>query len=43
MIKHEFYQLCDDFFNGTVNLESIISSYITSVPKINNPESVNDY
>lgn len=43
MIKHDFYQLCRDFFNGSVNLESINTSYITLVPKINNPETVNDY
>lgn len=43
LIKDEFYQLCNDFFDGIVNLESINSSYITLVPKINNPVSINDF
>ena len=39
-IKDDFYKLCFDFFNGQVNLESINTSFITLVPKINNPETV---
>ena len=40
LIKEDFYKLCFDFFNGQVNLESINTSFITLVPKINNPETV---
>ena len=43
IIKEDFYRLCDSFFGGNVNLESVNSSFITSVPKHNNPESVNDF
>jgi hypothetical protein len=43
MIKEKFYKLYNDFYSGAVNLESINSSYIILVPKVNNPESVNDY
>ena len=43
IIKEDFYRLCDSFFGGNVNLESVNSSFITLVPKHNNPESVNDF
>ena len=43
IIKQTFYDLCNDFYNGNLNLESINSSFITLVPKINNPEPVNDF
>ena len=43
IIKQDFYSLCDEFYNGTVNLESINRSYITLVPKTSNPETVNDF
>jgi len=42
IIIESFYELCEDFFNGTLDLESIKCSYITLVPKINNPKIVND-
>lgn len=42
-LSEDYYKLCNDFYNGTVSLESLNSSYITLVLKINNPESVNDY
>ena len=43
VVKESFYQLCDDFYNGILNLESINSSFITLVPKILNPVTVNDF
>lgn len=43
IIKEDFYALCEDFYNGTIELEPINSSFITMIPKINNPEGVNDY
>jgi len=43
IIKEDFYRLCDSFFGGNVNLESVNSSFITLVPKHNIPESVNDF
>jgi hypothetical protein len=43
IVKEDFYQLCQDFFEGHLNLEPINNSFITLVPKLNNPERVNDY
>lgn len=43
IIKGDFYKLCDDFFQGTLCIDSINSSFITLVPKINNPETISDY
>ena len=43
IIKESFYTLCDDFFVGNLDLESINNSFITLVPKVNNPETVNDF
>jgi hypothetical protein len=43
VIKEDFYKLCQDFFDGSVNLESINGSFITLIPKINNSETVNDF
>ena len=43
IIKESFYTLCDDFFAGNLDLESINNSFITLVPKVNNPEIVNDF
>jgi hypothetical protein len=41
--KNNFYQLCQDFFDGNINLECLIESFITLVPKINNLEIVIDF
>jgi hypothetical protein len=38
-----FLQAMCWFFIGELNLESINSSFITLVPKINDPETVNDF
>ena len=43
IVKEDFYRLCEDFFEGHLDLESINYSYITLVPKVNNPEGVNDF
>ena len=43
IIKESFYQLCDDFFSRTLDLESINYSFITLIPKVPNPEIVNDF
>jgi hypothetical protein len=43
IIKEDFYNLCFDFFNGSLDLESINSSFITLIPKTNNPTGVNDF
>ena len=43
IIKHDIYELCNDFFNGTVSLHAINSSFITLVRKCNNPTTINDF
>ena len=43
IIKEDIYQLCDDFFVERVNIQAINSSFITLVPKSNNPATVSDF
>jgi len=43
VIKQDFYDLCSSFFNNNCCLQSINSSYITLVPKVDNAKYVNDY
>jgi hypothetical protein len=43
IIKEDIYKLCLDFFDGAVDLQAINNSFITLVPKVNNPTTVNDF
>jgi hypothetical protein len=43
IIRGDMYKLCQDFFHHRANLKSINHSFITLVPKKDNPESVNDF
>ena len=43
IIKHDFYLLCDQFYEGNLNLQSINDSLITLIPKTRSPSTVNDY
>lgn len=43
IIKDDFYELCQKFCDGTLDLQSINTSFITLIPKNNTPTSVNDY
>ena len=43
LIKNDFCALCLDFFECKISLESINGSFIILVPKVNNPECVNDF
>jgi hypothetical protein len=43
IIKHDFYELCKDFLDGKVDLQSINDSFITLIPKIHAPETPNDF
>lgn len=42
-IKQDFYELCYNFHNNNCCLQSINSSYITLIPKIENARTVNDF
>jgi hypothetical protein len=43
IIKEGIYELCFDFFNGIVDLQAINNSFITLIPKVNSPTTVNDF
>jgi hypothetical protein len=43
IIKGDFYELCSDFFYGILDLQAINNSFITMVPKVQTPSSVNDF
>jgi hypothetical protein len=43
IIRGDMYKLCQDFFHHQADLKSINHSFITLVPKKDNPESVNDF
>jgi hypothetical protein len=34
LIKHPFYQLCHAFYEGSLDLQSINSTYIALIPKM---------
>ena len=42
-VKDLFYKLCDRFYVGDLNIESINTAYVTLIPKIQDPESINDF
>jgi hypothetical protein len=42
-LKKDFYDLCEQFHNGTLCLESINSCFITLVPKKDDAYAINDY
>jgi hypothetical protein len=43
IIKQDIYQLCFDFYEGKLDIESINMGHITLIPKVASPESVNDF
>jgi hypothetical protein len=43
MIKGDFYNLFKDFFNNQLSLEGLNNSYVTLIPKVNNPVRVSDF
>ena len=43
IVKEDFYNLCFDFFNRSLDLQSINNSHITLIPKTNNLATVNDF
>jgi hypothetical protein len=42
-IQQDFIKLARDFYHGHINLDSINSAYITLIPKVNEPENMNDF
>jgi hypothetical protein len=43
IIREDFFKLCTDFLNHDIDLQSVNHSYITLVPKVDNPEKVSDF
>lgn len=43
IIKYDIYRLCHEFWEGSVNLQSINDAFITLIPKTSSPEGPNDY
>jgi hypothetical protein len=43
IIKHDVYNLYNDFFTGTIDLQAINNSFITLVPKVNKPTNINEF
>jgi hypothetical protein len=43
IIKNDLIKLANDFYSGNMNLASINTAYITLIPKVNNPETTNEF
>lgn len=43
IIREDFYKLCSEFHDGSLQLDSLNYGFITLIPKVNAPASVNDY
>jgi hypothetical protein len=43
IIAKDFHRLCDNFYQGTIDLECINGSFIILIPKKDSPSTVNDY
>ena len=43
IIAPDFYALCEGFRKGEICLQSINGSFITLLPKVDNPSSIGDY
>jgi hypothetical protein len=43
MISQEFYELCDGFYHNHIYVQSMNSSHITLIPKVDNPTKVSNF
>lgn len=43
IIKEDFYGLCDQFWQGTIDLTNLNGSYIARIPNNDNPSPLNDF
>jgi hypothetical protein len=43
VVKGKFYDLCESFYNGNLNLQSLNTAYITLIPKPNSPSTATDF
>jgi hypothetical protein len=42
-ISQDFYDMCNGFYNSNICLQSINGSYITLLPKVDNPRKISDF
>jgi hypothetical protein len=43
IFKKDIYNLCQEFYNGTTDIQPLNNAFITLVPKINTPTTVSDF
>jgi hypothetical protein len=43
LIKPQFYELCNAFYNGNLDIQSLNTVFIALIPKINTPSAASDY
>jgi hypothetical protein len=43
IIRKDIYNLCQEFYNGTIDIQLLNNAFITLVPKINTQTTVNDF
>jgi hypothetical protein len=43
IFKKDIYNLCQEFYNGTADIQPLNNAFITLVPKINTPTTVSDF
>jgi hypothetical protein len=43
IVRKDFIKLAEDFYTGDINLESINTTYITLIPKVNDHDCMNDF
>jgi hypothetical protein len=43
IIKGDIYNLCQEFYNGTADIQPLNNAFVTLVPKINTPTTINDF
>jgi hypothetical protein len=43
VIREDYYKLIDDFYNEKINLESVNTAFITLIPKVADPENMNEH
>jgi hypothetical protein len=43
LVKHQFYDLCNAFYNGNLDLSCLNTAFITLIPKVNSPTTTANF
>jgi hypothetical protein len=43
LMKHQFYDLCNAFYNGDIDLSPLNTAYIALIPKVDNPVTAAEF